>query len=159
MSGYDWLLFLHLLSAFALVASLVLYTVLIASLWSRDVPSEAVRLFRIQRVGDVLVGVGSIGVLVFGIWLAIYLDAYRPWDGWVIAAIVLWLVMGALGSRTGKAYNAARDRARALVRDGSDAPSAELRALVQDRQALWLHLAGLVVVVVLLVDMIWKPGA
>jgi glycerol uptake facilitator-like aquaporin len=159
VSRYDWLLFLHVLSAFALVASLVLYTVLIASLWGSDVPSEAVRLFRLQRVGDVLVAVGSGGVLVFGIWLAIDVDAYHPWDGWVIAALVLWAVMGALGSRTGKAYNAARDRARALAREGTDAPSPELRALLQDRQALWLHVAGIVTVLVILVDMIFKPGA
>jgi uncharacterized membrane protein len=159
VSRYDWLLFLHVFSAFALVASLVLYSVLIVSLWGRDVPSEAVRLFRLQRVGDVLVAAGSIGVLIFGIWLAIDVKAYHPWDGWIIAALVLWFVMGALGSRTGKAYNAARDRARGLVKDGSDAPSPELRALLQDRRALWLHVAGMVTVLVLLLDMIWKPGA
>jgi uncharacterized membrane protein len=159
VSRYDWLLFLHVFSAFALVASLVLYSVLIVSLWGRDVPSEAVRLFRLQRVGDVLVAAGSIGVLIFGIWLAIDVKAYHPWDGWIIAALVLWFVMGALGSRTGKAYNAARDRARGLVKDGSDTPSPELRALLQDRRALWLHVAGMVTVLVLLLDMIWKPGA
>jgi len=32
VSRYDWLLFLHVASAFALVASLVLYTALIAAL-------------------------------------------------------------------------------------------------------------------------------
>ena len=159
MSRYDWLLFLHVFSAFALVASIVLYTVLIATIWNRDVPSDVVRLFRVQRVGDVLVAVGSGGVLIFGIWLAIDVKAYHPWDGWVIAALVLWFVMGAIGSRTGKIYNATRDRAKALARESSDAPSPELRSLVQDRRGLWLHAAGMVTVVVLLIDMIWKPGA
>jgi uncharacterized membrane protein len=159
VSRFDWLLFLHVFSAFALVASLTLYTVLIVSLWGRDVPSEAVRLFRLQRVGDVLVGVGSIGVLVFGIWLAIDAEAYHPWDGWIIAALVLWAVMGALGSRTGKVYNAARDRAKALAREGSDVPSPELRTLLQDRRGLWFHVAGIVTVLLLLIDMIFKPGA
>jgi len=159
VSRYDWLLFLHVLSAFALVAAFVLYSALIAALWNKDVPSEAVRLLRMHRVGDVLVAVGSIGVLVFGIWLAIDVDGYEVWDGWVIAALVLWLIMGALGSRTGKLYKPARDRTVALARDGSDAPSAELRALFQDRRALWLHVAGVVTVVLLLIDMIFKPGA
>ena len=159
MSRYDWLLFLHVFSAFALVAALTLYTVLIVSVWNKDVPGDVARLFSLQRVGDVLVGVGSIGVLVFGIWLAIDVKGYELWDGWIIAALVLWLVMGALGSRTGKIYNAVRDRARVLVREGDNAPSAELRALVQNRQALWLHVAGIVTVLVLLLDMIWKPGA
>ncbi len=75
-------------------------------------------------------------MLVFGIWLAIDVDGYEVWDGWVIAALVLWFVMGALGSRTGKIYNAARDRALALARDGDNAPNAELRALLQDRRGL-----------------------
>ncbi|MEO8289918.1 MAG: DUF2269 family protein [Gaiellaceae bacterium] len=159
MSRYDWLLFLHVLSAFALVAALVLYSVLIASSWHRDIPSEVVRLLRVSRVGDVLIGVGSLGVLIFGIWLAIDVDGYELWDGWIIAALVLWAVMGALGARTGKVYNATRDRARVLDREGGDAPSPELRSLVQNRQGLLLHSATVLLVVVLLVDMIYKPGA
>lgn len=159
MSRYDWLLFLHVASAFALVAALVLYSVLIAVVWNKDVPGDVARLFRVSKVGDVLIAVGSIGVLVFGIWLAIDVDGYEVWDGWVIAALVLWLVMGALGSRTGKIYDATRDRARALVQEGSDAPNAELKAMVQDRRGLWLHVAGIVTVLLLLIDMVWKPGA
>ncbi len=159
MSGHDWLLFLHVLSAFALVAALVLYTVLIAVVWNKDVPTDVARLFRISKMGDVLIAVGSIGVLVFGIWLAIEDDRYKVWDGWVIAALVLWLVMGALGSRTGKIYNAARDRARSLVREGNNSPNAELRVLVQDRSGLWFHTGGVIVVLLLLIDMIFKPGA
>ena len=159
MSRYDWLLFLHVFSAFALVAALVLYTVLIAVVWNKDVPGDVARLFRISKVGDILIAVGSIGVLVFGIWLAIDVDGYEVWDGWVIAALVLWLVMGALGSRTGKIYNAARDRARTLVQEGNDQPNNELRALVQDRRGLWLHIGGIITVLLLLIDMIFKPGA
>jgi len=81
------------------------------------------------------------------------------WDGWVIAALVLWFVMGAFGSRTGKIYNAARDRARALAGEGSNAPSAELRALVQDRRGLWSHAGASLAVLLLFIDMIFKPGA
>jgi uncharacterized membrane protein len=133
--------------------------VLIAVVWNKDVPTDVARLFRISKVGDVLIAVGSIGVLVFGIWLAIDGDDYEVWDGWVIAALVLWLVMGAVGSRTGKIYNVARDRARSLVREGDNSPNAELRALVQDRRGLWLHAGGVIVVLLLLIDMIFKPGA
>jgi glycerol uptake facilitator-like aquaporin len=159
VSGHDWLLFLHVLSAFAVVASLVLYTVLIVAVWDKDVPSDVVRLFRVSKVGDVLVGVGSIGVLVFGIWLAIEDDRYKVWDGWVIAALVLWFVMAAFGSRTGKIYNAARDCARSLVNEGNNAPSGELRALLQDRRGLWFHAGATLTVLLLFTDMIFKPGA
>jgi uncharacterized membrane protein len=159
VSWHDWLLFLHIAAAFALVAALVLYSVLIAVVWNKDAPADVARLFGISKVGDVLIAVGSIGVLVFGIWLAIEDDNYHPWDGWVIAALVLWLVMGALGSRTGKIYDATRDRARTLAEEGNNAPNGELRAMVQDRRGLWLHIAGMVTVLVLLIDMIFKPGA
>jgi len=155
---YDWLLFLHVLAAVALVAALVLYTFLIAVSWNLDVPSHVVRVFRLTRTGDVLVGVGSIGVLVFGIWLAIEVDGYELWDGWILAAIVLWIVLGAVGSLTGKAYNAVRDRARVLAAEG-DAPSSELNAMLRSSRGLMLHSVAVVVTLALLVDMIYKPGA
>jgi uncharacterized membrane protein len=159
VSRYDWLLFLHVLSAFALVGAVVLFTIVIAASWNRDLPSDVVRLFQVSRVGDALAGIGAIGVLVFGIWLAIDADGYELWDGWIIAAFVLWAAFGAVGSREGKVYNAARDRARALLREGKDVPNAELRALVRDRRGLWLHVATIVIVLAFLVDMIFKPGA
>ena len=34
--------------------------------------------------------VGGLGVLVFGVWLALEVDGYELWDGWIIAAMVLW---------------------------------------------------------------------
>jgi uncharacterized membrane protein len=155
---YDWLLFLHVLAAVALVAALVLYTFLIAVSWNLDVPSHVVRVFHLTRTGDVLVGVGSIGVLVFGIWLAIDVDGYELWDGWILAAIVLWVVLGAVGSLTGKAYNAVRDRAKALAAEGN-APSSELNAMLRSSRGLMLHTVAVVVTLALLVDMIYKPGA
>lgn len=158
MTLYDWLLFLHVLAAVALVAALVLYTFLIVVLRDVDVPSDAVRLFRLSRVGDVLTGIGAIGVLVFGVWLAIEVDGYEIWDGWVLAAIVLWIVMGAVGQQTGSTYNAARDRARALVAEG-DAPSSELNAMLRSSRGRILHTAAVVSALALLVDMIYKPGA
>lgn len=159
MSRYDWLLFLHVTSAFALISAVVLASVLLVVVRNRDVPSEVARLYRLTRLGDVLGGVGSVGALIFGIWLAIDVKGYELWDGWIIAAFVLWLVMGAFAGRTGKVINAVRDRARALAAQGGDAPNAELRSLVRDPRGLWLHAATAVAVLLLLVDMIFKPGA
>lgn len=159
MSLYDWLLFLHLLAAFALVSAEVLFTFLIVSSWNRDVPSDVVRTFRASRVGDVLVGVGSVGVLVFGIWLAVEVDGYKIWDGWIVAALVLWAVFGAVGTRVGKLYYAARDRARTLVSEGRDVPSTELQAMLRSQTGLALQVTSIVVVLLLLLDMIYKPGA
>jgi uncharacterized membrane protein len=137
----------------------VVYTFLIVASRNLDVPSDVVRSFRITRVGDALVSVGMGGVLVFGIWLAVDVDGYELWDGWIIAGLVLWAVFGAVGGRTGKVYNAARDRARALVAEGRDAPNAELNALLRSRTGLVLQLLSIVIVLLLLLDMIFKPGA
>jgi uncharacterized membrane protein len=158
VSRYDWLLFLHVLSAFAVVGAVVIFSVVIAAGWNTDVPSDVERLFRVSRLGDLLVGIGGGGVLVFGIWLAIDVKGYELWDGWIIAAFVLWIAMGAAGSRAGKIYNAARNRARQLAREG-DAPSAELQALVRDRTGLRLHILTVLIVFAFIVDMIFKPGA
>ena len=158
MSLYDWLLFLHVLAAFAVVAAVVLYTYLTVSSRNLDRPSEVVRLFRISRVGDLLVNIGAFAALVLGIWLAIHVDGYEVWDGWVIAAIVLWLLFAETGRRVGKVYYGARDRAVQLVADGRDTASPELNAMLRSQVGLLLQLASIAIVHLLLIDMIWKPG-
>ena len=155
----DWILALHLLSAFALVAALVLFWILITASRNIDTPGAVVRLSPIARVGVVAVSIGTLGTLVFGLWLAISLEAYQPWDGWVIAAIVLWAVAGATGGRSGKENGRVLERATELQAAGETGPSPELLALNRNRTGLVLHSITTLVVLLLLVDMIWKPGA
>jgi len=159
VSRYDWLLFLHVLAAFALVAAEVLFTFLIFAGRNLSVPGDLVRLFRLSRVGDVVMNIGAIGVLVFGVWLAIDVDEYRIWDGWIIAALVLWAVFAELGRRVAKIYYAARDRARALAAEGRNEPSSELSAIMRSQTGLVLQLVSIVIVLLFLIDMIYKPGA
>jgi len=155
----DWLIALHVLAAFSLVAALVLFSVVITFGWNRDRPSEILQLFRASRVGDVLFAIGSIGTILFGVWLAIQIDEYSILDGWVIAALVLWVLLMETGRREGKLYNRSRDRARELAAGGADVADAELRALQRSQPALLFHVASCVLALLLLVDMIWKPGA
>jgi uncharacterized membrane protein len=159
VSLYEWLLFLHVLSAFALVAGEVLFTFLIVDGRRRDDPAAVVRVFRFSPLGNVLIGVGSGGVLVLGVVIAFQADAYAIWDGWIVAALVLWFVLAELGRRTGNVYNRARDRARALVHQGQVAPSPELNAVLRSPSGLALHAASVAIVLLLLLDMIFKPGA
>lgn len=159
MSLYDWLLSLHLFAAFSVVAAEVLFTFMILGSRNLDVPSDVARIFRLSRLGDVLVNAGAIGVLVFGIWLAIDVDGYEIWDGWIIAALVLWALFAEVGRRLGKIYNVARDRARALVAENRNEPSPELNAILRSQTGLVLHAASVVIVLLFFVDMIYKPGA
>jgi uncharacterized membrane protein len=156
---HDWLIFLHVLAAFALVGAEVLFTFLIAALWRTDMPRDIARVSGISRVGSVLVGVGAVGTLVFGVILAFEADSYAIWDGWIIAALVFWLAFNEIGRRTGKAYDAVGKRAADLVREGREAPDVELGAAFRSSRALGLHLASLALVALLLLDMTFKPGA
>lgn len=159
MEFYDWLLALHVLAAFSLVAALVLYSAVIAFAWNLSVPSDVARLFRVSRVGDVAIAVGSLGTLILGVWLAIDSDDYQVWDGWIIAALVLWVLSMETGRRTGALYTETRDRARALVAEGRDTPQPELSAMLRSTTGLALHTATVVLILALVVVMIYKPGA
>ncbi len=154
----DWILALHLLSAVAVVSAEVLFTILIVATWRSDSPSRIASTMSVARLGTVLVMFGLAGTIVFGVWLAISLDAYQLWDGWVIAALVLWAVAGALGQRAGESYAEAGKLAAQRAAEG-DAPSAELAETFGPSRTFWLHLASFAVILLIVVDMIWKPGA
>jgi uncharacterized membrane protein len=106
-----------------------------------------------------MTAIGGAGTLVFGVWLAISLDAYEVWDGWIVASLVLWLIAAGTGETAGARYRRAGERAAELVRSGAEGPDAELRALVRDGRAMALHVIASVAAIAILVLMIWKPGA
>jgi uncharacterized membrane protein len=155
----DWLLALHVLSAFALVAGTVLFWVLIAAIRSTDSAAETVRMGPVVMIGNVATGVGAVGTLVFGLWLAISLAEYDLWDGWVIAALVLWALAMGTGQRTGVAYTAGMRKAEELEAASQPGPNAELLALNRTQNGVVLHALTSILVLLLLVVMIWKPGA
>jgi Predicted integral membrane protein (DUF2269) len=156
----DWLLFLHIASAFALVAALTTYWTIAIAARNVERPADSLRYFRIAKPANILVAVGTLGTLIFGIWLAIDFDAYKVWDGWVLIALVLWAIAAGTGQRGGRTYQQAAQLAGRLDAENRGAePSAELKAMLQDRQAMWLNIVSSVAVLLILIDMIYKPGA
>ena len=127
---YDWLLFLHVLAAFLLTSTIVTYSAGVLG-----APAGA----RTVSVANVMWDIGGLATLVFGIWLAIDVDGYEVWDGWIITAIVLWLVATGLGQEVRKAAG-----------DGADLTAG---------RAATMHWLRTLTVLALLVLMIWKPGA
>ena len=111
----DWLLALHLLSAFALVGAIVLFTVVVVVVRRTDSPEQVVSAGRLLPVGNVVVVVGSLSVIIFGVWLAISLDGVKVWDAWVLAAIVLWAITSEAGRRSDPEFAPAIERANELV--------------------------------------------
>jgi Predicted integral membrane protein (DUF2269) len=154
------LIFFHIASAFALVAALVVFWTVAVAARNVDRPADSVRYFRIAKPANILVIVGTLGTLIFGIWLAIDLDAYQVWDGWILGAIALWAISASTGQRGGLVYAEAQKLAQRLVGENRGAePSAELRTLLQDRRAMWLNIASSIAVFLILLLMIYKPGA
>ena len=154
----DWILALHLLAAFALIGALVAFTTMIVALWRSDNPSRVASTMYLARIGTVMVGIGIAGTVIFGIWLAIGLDAYEVWDGWVIAALVLWALGGYLGQKAGEGYTAGGELAEKLAEEGQTS-SPELAEAFGPTQAFWCHVTTSGIVLLILIDMIWKPGA
>ena len=155
---YDWLLFLHVASAFAMVAAYVVFTIVVVAGWRTERPTSVLALFQVARPAGALIAVGSLGTLVFGIWLAIYVDGYELWDGWILGALVLWAIVAETGRRGGALYTRAQESAQRLVVEGRDDPNPELRAQVRNRTALALHVASGVALLLILILMIYKPG-
>ena len=155
----DWILALHVLSAFAFVAGLILFWVLIVAVRKTDTPDGTIRMAPIVKVGNAATGIGAGGTLIFGIWLAFSYGGYDIWDPWIIIALVLWAVAGALGQRTGVEYTAGMTKAKELEAAEQSGPSAELLAINRTQRGLWLHTAVSVVLLLIVIDMIWKPGA
>jgi uncharacterized membrane protein len=154
---YHWLLLFHMTGAFLVVGGATLAGIFNVAALRRERPSEIAVLFKLTRIAVVSVLVGMTVALAFGLWLVADLDFVKWTDAWVISAIVLWFVANALGSNGGRRDRRTRELAEQLAAQG-DQPSAELRARLRDPVTLALSWGSGLVVVVILILMIWKPG-
>jgi hypothetical protein len=138
---YEWLLFFHVLSSFLLVGALAYFWALVLATRPGRMMFGGAASLSLARPATIAVSVGVAGTLVFGVWLAIYLDEYQVWDGWIIGSLVLWAIGTGAGARSG----------RALTPVGDVYPSW--------RRGVLLHTVASAAALLVLVLMIWKPGA
>jgi hypothetical protein len=155
VSFFDWMLALHLLSAFAVAAALVLFSVLVYSGRRMTTLEQTRMLFRVGPVGNILIGAGIGLVFVFGVILALDSNTFELWDGWVIAGIVLWALFAGVGQRTGAYYQAVEK----LAEEPGDANEVEVLARLRAPTGALLNVASVALFVLILLDMIFKPGA
>ena len=153
MTFYTWMLALHLLSVFAIASALVLYSVLVVAGQRTTTLEETRLLFRVAPVATPLIGAGSALALIFGVILAF--DEYKIWNGWIVAAIVLFALLGAAGQRTGSYYTKIQKRAEA----GDTGAEQEVLAGLKAPMGPLLHAATVGIFVLILLDMLFKPGA
>jgi hypothetical protein len=142
VSGTDWLLALHVLSAVFLIGSFVVFwlAVLATRPSSQTLPDALTS--PIVRPAGITIAVGTVGTIVFGVWLAIVLDEYQVWDGWILGSLALWAVATGTGERSGTFLN----------RSVAGEPEARGRGIQL------LAVSSLATFLILLL-MIWKPGA
>ena len=153
----NFALFCHLLGAFLLVAGTAVAGVAFESARRRESPGEIALLLGLARIGAVLVVLGMLVALAFGLWL-VHLGDWGYGTGWVDAALALLVVAALLGAAGGQVPKRARLLASHLARDGQPV-SDELRALLRDRRALAVNYGSTLLVLAIVVLMVWKPGA
>ena len=159
MSFDDWMLALHVLSAFALVAGIIFFWVLIVAVRGAHTPEATLSLGPLTRVAGAAIGIGMGGTIILGIWLAFSVGGYDIWDGWIIASLILWAVAAGLGQRADKSYVESVEKAQELQASGQTGPNAELVALNRNAGGVVLQALISIVVLLIILDMIWKPGA
>jgi hypothetical protein len=130
---YDALLFLHLLGAFVSFVTIGLF-----SAWAFGAPANRGGFL----VADWAWNVSGALLFVFGVWLALYVDGYELWDGWILGALVLFGAVSGFGAR-----------ARQVVMAALDEGDTDAR-----RATVW-HWLRTISIVLILVLMVWKPGA
>jgi hypothetical protein len=155
VSFTDWMLGLHLISAFAVAAALVLFSVLVFSGRRMTTLEQTRTLFRVAPVGNALITAGLGLVLIFGVILAVDSDRFNIWDGWVIAGIVLFAIFGGVGQRSGAYYT----EVQKLAEEPAGGNEAEVLARLKASTGATLHFATVALFVLILLDMIYKPGA
>ena len=153
----DVALFFHLLGAFSLVAGVIVAGVALETARRRETPDEIALLLGLSRIGVVLVGVGTLFVLGFGLWL-VHLGDWGYGAAWVDAALALLAVTVVLGTIGGQRPKRARLLARRLAADGAPV-SPELRSLLDHRPTLAANYLSALLLVAIIGLMVFKPGA
>jgi uncharacterized membrane protein len=155
VSKEQWLLGLHVVSAFLFVSGAVFAGLLHTAAMLRDRPSDIALLLRLVRVGVVTVGVGALASLAFGAWLVS--ERNLDWDeAWLSWGLALWILSVLLGGLGGRQARHTRYEAEKLVALG-DQRSPELRRAVANPLGLALNYASLAATLAILGLMIWKP--
>ena len=155
MDFTDWMLALHLLSAFAVAASLVLFSSLVYSGRRMTSLEQTRTLFRVAPVGNAAHRRRSgARPRSSASSSSVDSDTFELWDPWIIVAIVLVVAFGGVGQRSGAYYTNVQQRAEAP--DGNEA---EVLALLRAPTGARLHVVTVLLFLLIVLDMIFKPGA
>jgi uncharacterized membrane protein len=153
--AYNVALVLHLLGALTFVAGIVLAGAAFEAARRRERPAEIALLLGLTRIGVLLVAVGAPLIAVFGVWL-VHLGNWGYGSAWVDASMGLYVAALTLGGLGGQRPKRARHLATELAGRNA-AVSDELRGLLDDRVSLAQNYGSLVLILIIVVLMVFKP--
>jgi uncharacterized membrane protein len=157
MTEYNVALFFHLLGAFSLIAGTIVAGVAFEAGRRRRYPAEIALLLGLTRIGVVFVGIGTLLVLGFGLWL-VELGHWGYSTGWIVAALALLALTVVLGTVGGQRPKQARKLAVRLCDEPAE-DAQEMRALLNDRAALTANYVSVLLLLAIIGLMVFKPGS
>lgn len=145
-------LFLHLLGVLLLVSGVTVAAVGQGAARGQQQLEPLVALLRLARVGVLLVASGALLVLGAGAWLVGISDRSLS-EGWLGAAVIVFLVSMALGAAGGQRAK----RARILAASAGGAIPQDVRMLLSHPVSRALNDAAVLGLLVVLALMVFKP--
>jgi len=152
---YNLALFLHLLGAMLFVAGIVFAGVGFEAARRRERPAEIALLLGLTRIGVLMVAAGTLLLAIFGLWM-VHLGHWGYGSGWVAASIGMYLVALVLGGLGGQRPKQARRLAVQLAEQNAPV-NGELRALLDDRLSMAENYGSLLLILVIVAFMVFKP--
>ena len=154
MELYEWLLLGHILAAIAWVGGAITMQI-VGNRLVRAESAEAVAAFSrtAEWIGPRLYMPASLAVLGFGIALVWVSDAWSIGQLWIILALV-GIAISAIG---GAVFFGPQSKRIAQAFEAEGAESVRAQALV--RRLFVVSRADLVILLLLVADMVLKPGA
>jgi uncharacterized membrane protein len=151
---YNFALLFHLIGALLFVSGIVLAGAAFELARRREHPAEIALMLSATRIGVLLVGIGTLLLPVFGLWM-VHLGDWGYGSGWVDWSIGLFTVALVLGGAGGRRPKQARQLAARLAAQGAPADT-ELRALLDDPVSRAVNYASLLAVLAIVVLMVFK---
>lgn len=155
MSTYNIALFFHLLGVLLFVAGIVVAGVAFEFARRQQRPAEIQLLLTMARAGVLLVGIGTVLLGGFGLWL-VHLGDFGYSTGWIDVSIALYLIALILGALGGQRPRQARRLAAQLSKD-QVATIDQVHALLDDPLSRAANYGSLTAILAILALMVFKP--
>jgi hypothetical protein len=156
MTGYQVGILFHLIGVILFFAGAALAGVATYAARRQDQPAAIAMVLGVARPGAVMLATGGVLLLLAGFYLSGEINGFG--QRWLESSILLFVVSLIAGAWGGRRSRATRAYAVGLAeRNKGDAPT--LRAMLDDRLTTTLHWVAAITATVVLVLMVWQPGA